>query len=154
MVRTGGHVLWLSQSSDTLFSDPAKVSSLEAFGFCATFESCSVGTPWCLQVQLFSTWQGVLDLSSVCGGRCDRVSLSSRSPCGLLWSELATQLWPAIADALATAFYGIMGSTVTPKCTHLAGVLAPTPGTSMLNCLQWKRTGAMQRRRSSNTRQM
>ena len=48
----------------------------------------------------------------------------------------SNQIWPQLADAIAVCVDDLKGTTITPKCAHLAGFGAPLSGDSMLTCLQ------------------
>ena len=73
---------------------------------------------------MFSTCPGIVSLNGRCDGSCNHVDLRSRAPCGTKWGILARPTWPACADAVAAAFDRIMGTTLSPKCAHLAGLMA------------------------------
>ena len=108
---------------------------LESLGFCSYVGSCCFVTPWNIRFHLFCAFAGMSGLGGQCDGKCNHVSLQSWSSCGTKRSVLAQPVWPGCAAAIAEAFDGIMGTTVSPKCAHLAGIMASEFGSSVLHCL-------------------
>ena len=121
MFRTGGHVLWIGEK-------PLSVSLSHGISLC----SCRYGTPWCKSIPISSSHGGILTL----GGMCDGCHGSYNPHHFQLGPIQSHQIWPQLADAIAACVDDLKGTTVTPKCTHLAGFGAPLSGDSMLSCLQ------------------
>ena len=134
MMRTSGHVLWLLPKTSVELGDPTLAPHLDSLGFITVFDSCRFGTPWLLRAHVDSTYSGVSRLGALCDGCSNHVSVQSFSPCGKKLDVIARQVWPRCADAIAVAFAGIMGTSVVPKCAHLAGFMAPAPHDSIMEC--------------------
>ena len=93
--------------------------------------SCVFGTPWCRTLAFPSTWNGILELGTLCKDRC-----GLRRIVGPSIHNQENHIWPMLADAIAKCVDGIMGVVISPKCAHLAGFSAPMGGDSMLSCLE------------------
>ena len=133
MVRTGSHVVWCCTSGGRACGSDAFLVSL---GSCVAFSSCRFGTSWCVAIRLYSTFNGILGLGFLCKGQCGQPPLDSLSSNVLKCDGPTRSIWPQCADAMAECFDGIRGTSVAPKCVHLAGFMAPAADDSMLVCLE------------------